>query len=105
GLPGGENPAGCHWNARPLPGPARCAAARTAGILRVLETSLTSTSAWRGRPVSIWRSARARPPTHTAEAGAIGLYLLRRHESGHRRGRVAKAATAHVSFVMARGSG
>src|ERR1700680_242347 len=39
---GGENPAGCHWNAWLLAARAPCAGARETGILRVFRTSLTS---------------------------------------------------------------
>jgi hypothetical protein len=89
--PDGENPAGCHCCAWP---PAARAAARTAGILRAFRTSLTSTSAGRGRPVRSGRSARVRPPVHAAPACAISLAVLRRQQS--HRDTVAGVATAHV---------
>ncbi|MCP1974805.1 hypothetical protein AB7M56_008728 [Bradyrhizobium elkanii] len=78
GPPGDESPAGCHCNEwRP---PAACAAARQraagllAGILRASRTSLTSTSAGRGRPVrSSGQLGRDHPSTQARSARPVLL--------------------------------
>ena len=55
GPPGGKNPAGCYWSGpygnEQVRSAAPSATAQYSGILRVFRTSLTSTSAFRGRPV------------------------------------------------------
>ncbi len=78
GPPGGESPAGCHCNEwQPA---AACAAARQraagllAGILRAFRTSLTSTSAGRGRPVrSSGQLGRDHPSTQARSARSVLL--------------------------------
>ncbi len=102
--PGGENPVGCHWNGYDLsirlgPVPARCAVTRKAGILRVLRTSLTSTSAF-ARQAGEHRMVglNATTNSHAALADAIDLVVLRQCAPG-RRDCAAKAGTAHVFRV------
>lgn len=101
GSRGGKTPTGCHWNGlagnTPVRSAAPSATARQTGSLRVFRTSLTSTSAFCGRPVRMEAALGATCNSHAAAADAIDFHVLRHHEPHNGAGH-ARDGTAHGSF-------